>query len=161
MMTFKWQRSSPPHPSNPASKPLSTTSPTAPQFSIVLRIVQLLCTISLRAVSATFHMLRYVPPASSLWGSQSVEYMGQYDQQSFQHPRQQMLSPPLQTQQQLQQHITRTTPVSTALDYAAQALRDQPSPTQPSDYCCRDSVFDFYYYVRLSPCAIINDHLIK
>ena len=27
-------------------------------------------------------------------------------------------------------------PVSIALDYAAQALRDQPSPTQPSGYCC-------------------------
>ena len=40
---------------------------------------------------------------------------------------------------------TTTTPVSTALGYTAELLRDQPSPTQPSDYCC----------------AIINDRLIK
>ena len=52
---------------------------------------------------------------------------------------------PLQTQQQLQQRTTTTNPVSTALGYAAEVLRDQPGPTQPSDYCC----------------AIINDRLIK
>ena len=46
-----------PNPSNPASKPLSTTSPTASQFSTVLPIVRLLCTISLRAVSATFPLV--------------------------------------------------------------------------------------------------------
>ena len=47
----------PPSQQPAASKPLSITLPTAPQFSTVLRIVRLLCTIvtmSLRADSATF-----------------------------------------------------------------------------------------------------------
>ena len=38
-----------PHPSNPASHPLSTTSPAAPQFNFLLRLVQL----NRRAISAT------------------------------------------------------------------------------------------------------------
>ena len=103
------------------------------------------------------HMWRNVPPASSLWGSQSVEYMGQYDQQSFQHSRQHDAS----------SSSTNSAAAATAHHhnhpsvYCAQVLRDQPSQTQPSDYCCSDSVFDSYDYVRLSPCAIINDHLIK
>ena len=41
----------PPHAVNPASQPLSSTSPTAHQFNTVLRLVRLLC--NLRAVSAT------------------------------------------------------------------------------------------------------------
>ncbi|XP_075338653.1 uncharacterized protein LOC142398502 isoform X3 [Odontesthes bonariensis] len=36
------------------------------------------------------HMWRNVPPASSVWGSQSMEDMQQYQQQPFQHPHQQM-----------------------------------------------------------------------
>ena len=51
MMTFQENSS---HPTSPASKPLSTTSPTAPQFSTVLQIVRLLCSINRRSVSATF-----------------------------------------------------------------------------------------------------------
>ena len=38
-----------PHPSDPASQPLSTTSPAAPQFNFLLRLVQL----NLRAISVT------------------------------------------------------------------------------------------------------------
>ena len=37
----------PPHAVNPASQPLSSTSPTAHQFNTVLRLVWLLCTINL------------------------------------------------------------------------------------------------------------------
>lgn len=60
-------------------------------------------------------MWRHVPPASSVWGSQSTEYMEQYHQQPFQHPHQQM---PRRT----------PTPVSAALCAAAQVLMDQSSP---------------------------------
>ena len=108
-----------------------------------------LCTINIQAVSATFPHVK--TRASSIM----------YDQQFLQHPRQQMLPSPLQTQQQLQQRTNTTTPVSIDLGYAALVLRDQPSPSHPSDYCCSDSVFECYYYVPLSSCVIINDQLIK
>lgn len=85
------------------------------------------------------HMWRNVPPASSVWGSQSMEYMEQYRQQPFQHPHQQMPPPPVHQmmpqetqQQQEQQRTTTPTPVSAALGDAAQVLRDQPSRTQHS-----------------------------
>jgi hypothetical protein len=93
------------------------------------------------------HMWKNVPPASSVWGSQSTEYMEQYHQQPFQHLHQQMPPPPplhqimphhqqprqqTQQQQQQQQRTTTSTPVSAALGAAAQVLLDQPSPTQPS-----------------------------
>ena len=130
--TQQTSHSQPPHPLRPRSAPsFGSFGSSAPSIS--------------EQYQPLSHMWRYVPPASSLWGSQSVEYIGQCDQQSFQHPRQQMLPSPLQTQQQLQQRTTTTNPVSTALGYAAEVLRDHPSPTQPSDYCC----------------AIINDRLIK
>ena len=87
------------------------------------------------------HMWRNVPPASSVWGSQSMEYMEQYHQQPFQHSHQQI--PPLlqqkivprpqQPRQQTQQQQQPTpTPVYAVLASAAQVLSDQPSPTQPS-----------------------------
>ena len=73
------------------------------------------------------HMSRNVPPASSVWGSQTMEYMEQYHQP---HPQQPAQQPPQQTQQH--QRTTTPTPVYAALGSAAQVLRDQPSPTQPS-----------------------------
>ena len=42
------------------------------------------------------HMWRYVTPASSVCGSQSMECMKQYHQQPFQHPHQQMIPPLVQ-----------------------------------------------------------------
>ena len=87
------------------------------------------------------HMWRNVPPASSVWGSQSMEYMEQYHQQPFQHshqqmpplPQQKIVPRPQQPRQQTQQQQQPTpTPVYAVLASAAQVLSDQPSPTQPS-----------------------------
>ena len=136
-----------------ASQPLSTTSPTEPQFSTALQLIPLL-TIYLQAVSAPSiseqyqpppHMWTNVPPRSSVWGSQSMEYMEQYHQQPFQHPhhqmpplpRQQMIPPPQQPapqppQQTEQQRTTTPNPLSDSFGSAAQVLRDQPRPTQGS-----------------------------
>ena len=71
------------------------------------------------------HMWRNVPPASSGWGSQSMEYMEQYHQP---HPQQPAQQTPQQTQQQQHRRTTTTTPVYAALGSTAQVLRDQPSP---------------------------------
>ena len=71
------------------------------------------------------HMWRNVPPASSVWGSQSMEYMEQYHQP---HPQQPAQQSPQQTQQQQHRRTTTTTPVYAALGSTAQVLRDQPSP---------------------------------
>lgn len=120
--TQQASHSQPPHPLRPSSAPSFGSS--APSTSAQYQPPP--------------HMWRNVPPASSVWGSQSMEYMEQYHQQPFQHPHQQMPPPslqqmmPQQTQQQQQQRTTTPTPVSAALGYAAQVLRDQPSPTQPS-----------------------------
>ena len=120
--TQQASHSQPPHPLHPSSAPsFGSFGSSAPSIS--------------EQYQPPSHTWRHVPPASSLWGSQSVEYMEQYDQQPFQHPRQQMPPPPLQqimplqTQQQLQQRTITPTPVSAALGYAAQVLRDQSSPT--------------------------------
>ena len=87
------------------------------------------------------HMWRNVPPASSVWGSQSMEYMELYHQQPFQHshqqmpplPQQKIVPRPQQHRQQTQQQQQPTpTPVYAVLASAAQVLSDQPSPTQPS-----------------------------
>ena len=89
------------------------------------------------------HMWRNVPPASSVWGSQSMEYMEQYHQQPFQHSHQQI--PPLlqqkivprpqQPRQQTQQQQQPTpTPVYAVLASAAQVLSDQPSPGTASEH---------------------------
>ena len=114
-----------PHPLRPSSAPsFSSFDSSAPVIS--------------QQYQPPPHMWRNVPPASSVWGSQSMEYMEQYNHQTFQHPHEQMPRPllqqimPRQTQQQLQQRTTTPTPLSAALGYAAQVMRDQPSPTQPS-----------------------------
>ena len=82
------------------------------------------------------HLWRNVPPASSVWGSQSMEFMEQYHQQPLQHPHQQMPTAHQQIipQQKVQQCTTTPSdsPVSNVLGYASQVLRDQPSPTQPT-----------------------------
>ena len=81
------------------------------------------------------HLWRNVPPASSVWGSQSMEFMEQYHQQPLQHPHQQMPTAHQQIipQQKVQQCTTTPSdsPVSNALGYASQVLRDKPSPTLP------------------------------
>ena len=123
----------------PPNLKVAPRSLTALQFSSVLRIVRLLCTINLRALSTTFSHVEIRASSIIIVGFTVYEYMGQYDHAAIlpgQHPHQQMLPPPLQTQQQLQQRTTTTTPVSNALGYAAKVLRNRPSPTQPSDYCC-------------------------
>ncbi|KAM4590925.1 uncharacterized protein PAE49_013144 isoform 2-T3 [Odontesthes bonariensis] len=85
------------------------------------------------------HMWRNVPPASSVWGSQSMEYMQQYQQQPFQHPQQQMppqrlyqMMPAKEPAQQQQKCTPTPTPVSASLSAAANVLTDQQTPTQLS-----------------------------
>ena len=114
--------SQPPHPLRPSSAPsFGSFGSSAPSTSVQYQPPP--------------HMWRNVPPASSVLGSQSMEYMEQYHQQLVQHPHLQM-PPPLQqmmrqqTEQQQQQRTPKPTPtpVSAALGSASQVLRDQPSP---------------------------------
>ena len=85
------------------------------------------------------------PPASSVWGSQSMEYMDQFHQPIVQHqhhhrtptPLEQMMvppqqlaqQPPQQTQQQQQQCTPTPAQVCDSLGSAAQVLREKPEPT--------------------------------
>ena len=103
------------------------------------------------------------PPASSVWGSQSMEYMDQFHQPIVQHqhhhrtptPLEQMMAPPQQlaqqppqqTQQQQQQCTPTPAPVCDSLGSAAQVLREKPGPThhvqsQPSSTTSRTFAFD-------------------
>ena len=97
MMTFQVPRELPPPPPPPipatqqgshSQPPHSPRPSSAPSFGSFGSSAQ--------SISEQFqlpsHIWRYVHPASLLWGSQSVEYMEQYDQQSFQHPSQRILS---------------------------------------------------------------------
>ena len=122
-----------------ADQPLSITPPpcpiSAPPF----------CSFSSSAPSFPEHYQKppylsiNVPPALSVWGSQSMEYMEQFHQQLFQRPHHLMMPPPQQLAQQplqqtqLQQQCTPTTaPACDSLGSAAQVLREKPGPTQSS-----------------------------
>ena len=148
-----------PHPSNPASKPLTTISPTAPQFNTVLRIVRLLCSINLRAVSATFPHVEIRASSIIIVGFTVCGVHGAVWPTIL----------PTSTLAEAFFSSTNSAAAATAhhhpqclLPWIMLPRHWGTSPVQPSPVVVVvDNVFDCYYYVRLLPYSIINGHLIK
>ena len=107
------------------------------------------------------HMWSYVPPPS-LWSSQSVELqMGQYMTSSPSNIHVSRCFLLLYKRSSSCNSAPPQPPQVHCLGLCCPGTEGPARPNVPSDYCCGDTVFDCYYHVRLSPSAIINDHLIK